>query len=57
MSCSGWMHIVAAHHGVSLAEAAEIVRDARGIAIAPAIGDGIALEEDGAIFWNHGVGF
>ncbi len=57
MSCSGWMHTVAAHHGVSLAESAEIARDARSIAVAPTIGDGIALEEDGAIFWDHGVGF
>lgn len=57
MSCSGWMHTVAAHHGISLAEAAEIVRGACSIAVAAAIGYGIALEEDGAIFWNHGVGF
>jgi hypothetical protein len=57
MTRGGGMHIVAAHHGVSLAEGAEIVRGGCGIAVAAAIGDGIALEEDGAFFWNHGVGF
>jgi hypothetical protein len=54
---SGAKQLGCGHHGVSPAESAEIVRRACGIAVPAAIGDRIALEEDGAIFWNHAVGF
>jgi hypothetical protein len=45
------------HHGVALAKATKIVGDAGGITTAVAISDGIALEENSAVAWYHGLYF
>ena len=41
------------YHDVSVTKAAKIVRRGSGLAIAPAIGDGVALKEDGLVVFNH----
>ena len=50
---SGAQEFGSGHHGVSLAETWKVIGGCARIAVAAAIGDGIALEEDGGIVWDH----